>query len=209
MIRRQFLAAGLLGAAGAALGGCVTLLPKVKPIQMYRFGFDPSLGGAPVQDYDGPVSAVALSQIYFAQDSQGDRLLTREGAEVSYIADARWSVGAVDLYSEAVVAAFAHLGRRVRLETRPANQAHYRLDLNVLRFEVSYERSKPTVATALQARLLRLSDRVHVAEKTITRDVPVARNHVSDIVAGYDLAVSESLTELVHFVEHHAPARGG
>ena len=89
-------AVGLL--ALLPLAGCVTLLPKQKPVNLYRFSYDPvALGkdnGARPAPPAAAVIPVALNIVMFPQASSGDRVLTSENNELSYVADSRWAVPA-------------------------------------------------------------------------------------------------------------------
>ena len=89
----------VLGAA-MVLTGCVTLLPKTKPAQLYRFGYAPELVEQKAQAA-GTAGAVGktpvgivFGTVTFPQDSAGDRIVTVEGNEVAYVAEARWTSAA-------------------------------------------------------------------------------------------------------------------
>lgn len=196
----------VLGAA-LALTGCVTLLPKTKPAQLYRFGYTPELveqkaQAAGTADAVGktPVGIV-FGTVTFPQDSAGDRIVTVEGSEVAYVAEARWTSGAAGLFKDAISTGFARGGQTVTLEPRGPTAANFRLDISVRKFETDYTRNRPTVSVALDARLIRLSDRMVVGQKFISADVAVRKSDMSLMADGYNQATTQVVSGLIAFSE--------
>lgn len=196
-----------------ALSGCITLMPKTKPVQMYRFGYLPEtldktalpavagLGMAP--------APVVLGMINFPQDSSSDRVTTIENSEVSYVASARWTAPAEELFSEAVSEGFARSADSVRLVSRGPSAGDFRLDITVRQFETVYHHGRPTVSVAFDARLIRLSDRAVVGERFITSDIGVGHNDMSLTVDAYNKATTESVAGLIGFTETTMAAQAG
>lgn len=181
------------------LSGCITLLPKSEPAQMYRFGYDASLIATPPKQQQGVPVALAYGGVGFPPGSAGDGIMTVEDHEVSYVASARWASGAQALFNEAVQAGFARSGGNIRLETRGRSAAPYRLDVVVRHFETRYVRNRPIVAVVLDARLIRQSDRVMVASRFIQHEIPVSRNNMRLTVDAYNIAVTQAVAETIAF----------
>lgn len=201
------------------LGGCVNVLPKTEPVQLYRFAYAPEKlepakdapapALAPVlapRPADGVLTAVNFGHIQFPQEAEGDRVMTTEGNVVSYVAGSRWAVPARQLFVQAIGEGFARSATTVRLDPRGPAQAVYRLDLNVHHFESAYRRGRPTVTIAMDAQLIRLSDRVVVGQRFITADVSVRRNDMSMMADAYDEATTQAVTALVAFTQETAAA---
>jgi cholesterol transport system auxiliary component len=210
---RTVFKALIVMAAGIALTGCINVLPKTKPIQLYRFGYttEPRKG-----DKDGPTPEapaingaavpVQLGQIDFPQEAAGDRVLTTEGNEVSYTGGSRWAAPASELFQDAVKEGFSRGATTVRLDRRGGSMTSYRLEMVVHHFESAYKRGRPTVTIALDARLVRLSDRAVVGQRYITADVGVRHNDMSLMAEAYDQATTEVVQALVGFTQETVAA---
>jgi cholesterol transport system auxiliary component len=196
----------VLGVA-LTLTGCITLLPKTKPAQLYRFGYAPELVEQKAQAA-GTAGAVGktpvgivFGTVTFPQDSAGDRIVTVEGNEVAYVAEARWTSAASGMFKNAISTGFARGGQTVTLEPRGPTAANFRLDISVRKFETDYDHKRPTVSVALDARLIRLSDRMVVGQKFISADVAVRKSDMSLMADGYNQATTQVVTGLIDFSE--------
>ena len=198
--------AAIVGAA-VALSGCVTLLPKTKPAQLYRFGYTPehveqkAQAAATAGAVGKAPTGIVFGTVTFPQDSAGDRIVTVEGSEVAYVAEARWTSSASGMFKDAISTGFARSGQTVTLEPRGPTAANFRLDISVRKFETNYTRNRPTVSVALDARLIRLSDRMVVGQKYISADVPVRKSDMSLMADGYNEATTQVVTGLIAFSE--------
>ena len=198
--------AAIVGAA-VALSGCVTLLPKTKPAQLYRFGYTPehveqkAQAAATAGAVGKAPTGIVFGTVTFPQDSAGDRIVTVEGSEVAYVAEARWTSSASGMFKDAISTGFARSGQTVTLEPRGPTAANFRLDISVRKFETNYTRNRPTVSVALDARLIRLSDRMVVGQKFISADVPVRKSDMSLMADGYNEATTQVVTGLIAFSE--------
>ncbi|CAM3144518.1 ABC-type transport auxiliary lipoprotein family protein [Asticcacaulis taihuensis] len=197
-----------LASAALALSGCVTLLPKTKPAQLYRFGYTPELveqkaeaAGTAGRAVGMAPTGIVFGTVTFPQDSAGDRIVTVEGSEVAYVAEARWTSAASGLFKDAISTGFARGSQTVTLEPRGPTAANFRLDISVRKFETDYKRNRPTVSVALDARLIRLSDRVVVGQKFISADIPVRKSDMSLMADGYNQATTQVVTSLIDFSE--------
>jgi cholesterol transport system auxiliary component len=197
-----------IAAAGLAVGltGCVNVLPKVKPVQLYRFGYHPDLldkkdsDSAPSVAANGP-TPLMLGVISFPPASSGDQVMTTENNEVSYVAQARWASSAQSLFTAAVSEGFARSDDTVMLVPRGPTAADYRLDISVRRFEASYSHGRPNVYIGVDARILRLSDRSVLAQRYISATESVRKNDMTLISQGFDQATTEVVAGLISFTD--------
>jgi cholesterol transport system auxiliary component len=200
---KTFAALGLL--ASLSLGGCVTLLPKQKPVNLYRFSYDPSSLGKESGVRQAPLNQtvipVALNVVMFPQASAGDRVLTSENNQLSYVAESRWAVPAQVLFTEALSDGFARAGQGLELETHGPGAANFRLELNVRKFETDYHHGRATVRVDMDARLVRISDHGIVGQRYVTADVSLPHNNMTDMVEAYDKATTEAVMSLIDFTQ--------
>ena len=198
---KTFAVFGLV--ASLSLGGCVTLLPKEKPVQLYRFSYDPASLGKDGDVSQAPLSPtpipMAMSVVTFPQASAGDRVLTSENSQLSYVADSRWAVPAQVLFNEAISDGFARGGRGLQIEAHGPGTANFRLELNVRKFETDYHHGKAMVAVDMDARMIRLSDHAIVGQRYVTADVGVSNNNMRDMVDAYNKATTQAVMALVDF----------
>lgn len=189
--------AGALAAAGLslALGGCITLLPKTRPADLYRFG---QPGAAEALTAPQGSVAVLRTASAFQREAAGDRLMTVTGGKVAYIADTRWAAPAVALWDEAVLAAFDADPGPARLVSRgEPGTADYILRLDVRTFEARYDhgpKAAPTVVVRVRAAI---NGKAGVTERIVESRATAASNHVSAIVPAYDRAVAQTLKDIV------------
>jgi cholesterol transport system auxiliary component len=193
---RSSLKLAAAGLAALSLAGCVSLLPKEKPAQLYRF-----TPPAAAQAQGGPragATPVFRAGGAFQREAAGDRILTVTGERAAYIADSRWIAPADVLFDQAVTAAFEGSGGRVRLVSRGEPvRSDYALRLDVRNFETDYAGGAPTVLVRVRAEITRDQTRTPVAEQLFEARVPAAENRVSAIVAAYSQAVGKVLADVV------------
>lgn len=193
----------IVGACALALSGCISLLPKTKPSQLYRFGQTATAeaGPAPVAGRVGVFRANGI----FQRESAGDRMLTLTGEKVAYIAQARWVAPATVLFDQAVLSAFDAAPGKVRLVSRGESaRTAYALRLDVRNFETRYEsgpNAAPTVVVRVRAVLSRDQDRSLVGEQIFEASVRAGDNRVGAITQAYDKALAEVLGKLVGWTE--------
>jgi len=183
-----------LGALALAMAGCVSVLPKKPPVQLYRFGLPDAaaVGSGGVAVAKGPES--------FQAGAATDRILTVDGQSVAYLGGARWISPAPTLFDEALVRAFQAQGAP-RLAGRGASPAPpYTLSLDVQTFEARYDQGSdaaPQVVVQIHAALFRSDTRALVADQLIAANARASDNRVGPIVAAYDAAVRDALGKLV------------
>ena len=187
----------IAGLLALSLCGCITLLPKSKPSQLYRFGVPTAAAtGAPLTA--GAIS-VFRANGNFPRESAGDRLLTITGDHAAYIADARWVAPAEVLFDQAVSDAFEAQPGRVRLVGRGGpGKADAALRLDVRDFEARYgQGAAPIVHVRIRAVLVRGQDRSQAVEQIFDAEAPAGDNRVTAIVAAYNQALAKVLGDIV------------
>ena len=193
------------------LGGCVSLLPKQPPAQLYQFGQTPPPAASPSGSVMGRGQAspgVILSQVTLPRAALGDGILTARGDEAAYIAGARWLTPAVLMFQEDVQNAFATRATAVRLIDRgqlAAAAALLRLD--VTEFDARYDPVQggaPTVVVSLRATLTRADGR-ELVQQVFTERRPAGEDRVSAIVQAYDAAVQGVMARAVDWTQAQTP----
>ena len=198
-------------AAALALAGCVSVLPKAAPVQLYRFGAD-AAGPPPAGATAANAPGLVLSGVTLPRASAGDGLLTVTGDEAAYIAGARWVSPAAVLMEEAAERAFSARAGRVRLLRRNelAGASGF-LTLDVHDFEARYPSSSgapgaaPVVRVVVHAVIAR-RDGAFAAERTFAVDQPADANRLSAIVPAYDAAVRAVLGQVAAWADTAAQA---
>lgn len=200
---RLMRATAALAAAGMmalALGGCVSLFPKTKPAQLYRFGMPAAQGEATARS-----TAVIKGAVDFNRAAASDRILTSDGSTVAYIAEARWVSSASTLFDDALDRAFEAPNAPMLVGRARAGSDTPVLTLDVQTFETRYQGAgSPTVVVEVRADLIRPADRATLAEKTFRAETPAGDNRVGPIVQAYDASVSKVLTDLVGWTGQYA-----
>jgi len=196
----RLAAAGLALTVSASLAGCITLFPKEKPVQLYRF----DAAVQPIQS-SGRSFAVRTGMADFYAAAAGDRIMTVDGDEVGYVSTGRWASPANQLFDQAVAHGFDAPGDAARLVgPGQAAKAEYRLRLVVSRFETRYPSgltSTPTIVVVVRASLDRQSDLAPIGTQEFEADVPAADNRVGPIVQAYDQATTKVVSDLVAWVD--------
>ena len=190
-----------LSAAGAALAlaGCITLLPDAKPTQLYRFTPEsaPLAASTPAE---GRVPMIRGGGS-FHPAAAGDRILTADGPEAAYLANARWTQSASVLFDQALVAAFASSRGPARLITpgelgRPA----FGLRVDITRFEADYDqgpRAAPEVRIDLHVVVTRLRDQKVVREESLSFTRRADENRGGAIAEAFQEATRDALAAIV------------
>jgi len=188
-----------VAALALALSGCISLLPKSKPSQLYRFG-QPAAEATP---RDGTIG-VFLGNGLFPSEASGDRILTIDGGKAAYVAQSRWIAPASVLWIQAVQSAFDSDPGRVRLNVRgQVARSPYILRLDVRTFEARYEGgtgSAPTVVVRVRG-VMSKSDMSKVTEHLFEVKTRASDNRVGAIVAAYDKAVVDVLGQIVTWTD--------
>ena len=198
-------AAVYLALAGAlALGGC-GLLGGGKPADLYRFGASDTAGAASAAP---AARAVALANIAFADESEGDRILTVTGGQAAYIAKTRWVAPARDLFIAAADRAFERAGLRLARRGQPFD-TDATLVMEVPTFEARFEngaKAAPVVVVEVRASLVTGTDQRLVGETSFTARQPAAENRVGAIVQAFDAATRQALDHTATWAAATTPA---
>jgi cholesterol transport system auxiliary component len=201
-LHRSGLRLATLAFAALALSGCISLLPKSKPAQLYRFG------PAPVANAPAPAAdavAVFRARGHFQDEAADDRILTVTGGQAAYIAQSRWVAPAETLFNEAVNNAFDASPIRLLGRGQQGRYA-YAIRIDVRTFEARYDagsNAAPTVVVRLHAALTR-NDQSPVGEQDFEVHATASRNRVGAIVAAFDKASKDAIGQLVAWTETKA-----
>lgn len=186
----------------ASVAGCISLLPKEKPAQLYRFGFS----AAPAQPRSGGTFSVSQAPTSFERAAASDMILTVTGDEAAYIGGSRWVTSASSLFDAAVARAFDAAGGPARLipHGEPAH-AEFALKLDVRQFETRYDHGQqapPTIVIELYAGMVDRSPDAagRVVERIFQASAPAAENRTWAIARAYDVALAKVLTDMVTWV---------
>jgi cholesterol transport system auxiliary component len=188
--------------AAVLLAGCITLLPKETPAQLYRFGSTPTPA---TQALAGPRFAVQPLVISFDHASAGDRILTVTGDQAAYIKGARWVTGASPMFEAALATAFdADPGPARLMAFGEAVRPDYFLKVDVRTFEARYlhgQGAAPTIVVEVYAALTVPTERSLAGERLFSASVPASDNTAGAIAQAFDQGVDQTLTQLVKWVD--------
>ena len=196
------------GACALALSGCISLLPKTKPSQLYRFGQSAAASApGPVGGAVGGTVGVFLTNGSFPNEAAGDRILIITGGKAAFVAQSRWVAPAGVLFNEAVAHAFDADTGRVRLISR-GQQAKigYALRLDVRNFETRYDAgpdAAPRVVVRVRA-ILTSADLSKTAEQIFEVGTRAGDNRVGAIVSAYDKSLGDVLGQVVAWTNANA-----
>jgi cholesterol transport system auxiliary component len=204
----RLLAATAAVSLSLGLGGCVTLFPKAKAVQLYSFGGNIGRPAAtPAVEQTSVVGTLRMS-VDFARAADRDQILTATGDAEAYIADARWIAPASVLFEEAADRAFETTSPPIRLLRRAdAGIATLTLRVDVQTFETDYPangRGDPTVVVRVRTLLNRAGDHGAPLEGHFESRKPVDENRVGHIVSAYDAATADVLKQVVDWTTEHA-----
>jgi len=199
MTRFRASALAAILTASLALGGCISLLPKTKPAQLYRFGESVGVAAPTPALAGGPLTGLMLST-GFTHVAEGDRILTATGSQTAYIAESRWVAPASELFDEATARAFESSGAPFRLMQRgDIGSSTVDLRIDVETFETDYPpdgTGAPTIVVRARTLFMRPGHGATSSNEFVSSQ-PAAENRVSAIVAAYDAATADVLKQIV------------
>jgi cholesterol transport system auxiliary component len=204
----------LAAALAACLCGCISVFPKEKPAQLYRFG-DHAAATAeaqagPAGSAAGPAFLVRARIGAFDRASAGDRILTAQGDERAYIAGARWVEPATTLVEAALRTAFEPSAPARLLAPGDLAAADARLALDVRTFEVRYPvhgtGKAPVIVVRIDAELEGAKPPFARSERLFDIETPAKADSVGAIVEAFDGAVGEALGQIVAWTNASRPA---
>jgi len=192
------LRVALVASLALALAGCISLLPKTTPAQLYSFtvAAPPVAGGEVARSFN-----VQRLPTGFAREAEGSQILTVDGAQAAYIADVRWDAPASQLFDEAETTAFDRSNGPARLLlTGDSASAPIALRLDVQTFEARYlagPKAAPTVVVTVHALLVGTGDRKVIGEEVFESQQAAADNRVGPIVDAFSAATNDVLARIV------------
>jgi len=193
LLRATIAAAATLGLAGCAF----SLFPKTTPAQLYTLSEN---AAAPAAEAARSFNVIRLPTD-FVHEAQSDRILTVDGDQAAYIADARWDAPASQLFDQAETVAFERSSGPARLlRTGDAGAAAVSLRLDVQTFEARYlggPKAAPTVVVSVHALLVAATSRKVVADKVFESQRAATDNRVGAIVSAFDDATTDVLAHIV------------
>jgi cholesterol transport system auxiliary component len=199
------IAALCLALTAASLGGCISLLPKEKPVQLYRFEAKPGAASAAAAPPAAGGFTVRRTPVSFERAAAGDRILTIEGDQAAFISSARWVTAAPVLFEAALGRAFqGHAGPAHLRDPGEPGPSDYMLKLDVRTFEVRYDRGRgeaPTVDVEIYAALAARRSTGPDATHIFQAQAPAASNSVHAITEAFDQALGKTLGELTAWVD--------
>lgn len=204
-VRASALRLVALALCAASLSGCISLLPKSKPAQLYTFVPPPAAARAATTAAVAKPVAVFRTNGTFQSESADDRLLTVTDGKAAYVAQSRWVAPAAVLFDQAVDQAFDSSPVRL-VERGQQGRTAYGLRLDMRNFEVRYT-SGPDAAPVVLVRLhaaLNRSDQTIVGEQIFEATAPASDNRVGAIVVAYNKALADTLAKLVAWTQANA-----
>ncbi|RMB36647.1 cholesterol transport system auxiliary component [Sphingomonas sp. PP-CE-3A-406] len=207
MTYRATSRATLAIAAALSLTGCVgALLGGGKPDTLYRFG--PVAAGTVPQATPAPRRTLALPVPQFSPATAGDRILTTQGSEISYIKGVRWVSPAPTLYAAALDATVATRAPDIAVATRASGAATAILTVSVNRFEASYPGAgagAPVIHVDGVAFLADRATNTIVGRLQFSGTAPATADTGPAIAAAFDAATMQSVTQIVDWANVTIP----
>ena len=195
------------GLAALSLGGCVTVFPKVKPVQLYHFGIQAQAPQAPVKA-DAAGVTVLSGPVTFNRAVAGDRILSVTGGQSAYLAGGRWTTPAVLMFEESLNNAFTQGSGDARvIGAKDPVAARMILRLDVRAFEVRYPdggRGAPTATVNVSGLLADTATRAVTANRLFDCQVKARSNRLQAIVEAMNAAVSDCQTQIVTWTDETA-----
>jgi cholesterol transport system auxiliary component len=184
--------------AALSLGGCVTVLPKQKPVALYRFDASAPSGPALARNL-----SLSLDRISLAPAADGDGILTVRGDQAAYIGGARWVSPASLLLRDALASGLHQRITGLRI-AGAGEAADARLTVRLRRFEVVLatrgDPRGPHILIDGEASLLRSGAGARTVSRLIHIETPAEAERVGAFVGAYDKAVGalcDTLADLV------------
>ena len=194
-----------LGLAAISLSACVTVFPKTKPAQLYHLGLEAE--GGP-QAASGAGVSVLQGAIQFNREVAGDRLLTRQGNQAAYVAQARWTMPATLLFEESLAKAFMRGTGDARLiSPKDPVSAKLVLRLDVRALEIRYgegSRRSPVAVVNLSGLLADADQRTLVSQSVFDCQVPAKSNRVQSLVTALNEALTNCQGQVVKWTDQSA-----
>lgn len=194
--------AGVLFLVAGVLSGCVSLLPKQDPVQLYTFVARPNRMECPTAY---PI-AIGLRPVQFSRVARTDGLVTRSGARIANIAGARWAAPADLLFEEALKNAFD--GCRFVLTSRAPLADGGQLSVDVSSFEAAYDSPQAAPEIIIVATVsLAARGRSTAPVRTFRVTRRASDNRIHAIASAYTLAMTDLAGEIAAWTGREVVAR--
>ncbi len=184
--------------AAAGLSAC-TFPGAGEPPQLYtltpKSTFDPNL---PKVDWqmivERPIAAAGLNTQRIA--------LQKSPVTLDYFARANWTDTGPQLVQTLLIESFENTGK-IRAVTRESTQLRpdYVLQTELREFQAEYASPSqpPTIRVRLNAKMIRLPDRVIIGNNTVERTFPAAKADMDSIVLAFDEALGKVMKQIVEW----------
>jgi cholesterol transport system auxiliary component len=195
--RRRLVLGGVMLVGGAGLGACVPGLPGQGPGPR-EFRLTPKTTFSSELPRVGWALAVAQPAADRSLDT--DRIaLIKEGLQVQYVADARWSDRAPAMLQGLIVGSFAASGAIATVGTdRDRLSADFLLRSSLPAFNLLRRTGAATVIRVrLDAQLLGLPDRELVGSESFAADATPTSDRLEAVIEAFDEATGDVLKRLV------------
>jgi len=200
--RRRRTAAVVLASAaiGALAAGCTSVIPgaTAEPPKIYdltpKSTFDPKIPRVRWQlVVDTPVAPASLNTTRIA--------LSRTPITVDYYARAVWTDTAPRLVQTRLIESFENSGKIISVGRDAVGlRSDYILKTELRHFEaIYYEGEAPLAYVQINAKLVKMPDRVIIANMTVQRKIPAASQSLNDIILAFDDALGKILKRVVEW----------
>ncbi|WP_019959677.1 ABC-type transport auxiliary lipoprotein family protein [Woodsholea maritima] len=191
--------AGVLSLSVAlGLSGCISVLPKAKPHQIYRLDAPIDLGSEGLEEarlvlIERPIAPRALINDKIA--------LAYPDGRIAYAAQSNWVSPVPALIQDRVMDAYAaEIPEIAAVRSEDGVRARWALRLEVRHFEALFDQgedSAPLVRVMMRARIVDEQERSLISSRTVESEVRARSRTVSAIVEAFDGASTEVSRTLV------------
>jgi cholesterol transport system auxiliary component len=185
----------LLTGALICLSGCGNILGTGGKSTLYRISSTP----VPEREIARQWIPVYITRPTLPPGADGDRILTIENREVTYLAKARWMRPAPEMIREAIAGSVARKIDHAYIPVQSVASDHYVLSARLSSFAAYYDQgpdAAPIIRIAAQVELSRSKESEPLAVTRIVLDRSASANSVSSIVEAFDRASLEMADEI-------------
>lgn len=200
--RRKALGGVLAGAGGLALAGCGIQLPGAgAPPRIFtltpKSTFDADI---PTVDWqllvDVPSAPAGIDTARIA--------VRRSPIELDYIAQAAWTDTGPRMIQTLLIESFENSGRIVSVGRQTVGlRADFILKTDLREFQAEYPGAEaspdaiPSIHIRLNAKLVRMPDRVIVASNTVDYNLPADGTDLASMILGFDMVLGKIMKRIV------------
>jgi cholesterol transport system auxiliary component len=156
---------------------------------------------APQADWPNVTWSLVVPRPLASDALDSERVAVRpQSATLQVYKGALWSDSAPDLLQAALVHAFEDSGKIVSVgREQGGTRGDFALQIDMRQFEAVYAApgQAPSVVVALQAKLISRPGNRVLALKAFHVQVPASSEKVPDVMASFDSAITQSLSEIV------------